>query len=66
MLQSSSRGGVCLVPGGSAWSGGISLARGVLPAGGVCLPGLGGGGFYLPGGLPGLGGVLPARGVESG
>ena len=52
MLQSSSRGGclpgprgVCLVPGGSAWSGGI------LPAGGVSLPG----GFSLPRG----GGCLP-------
>ena len=42
-------GEVCLVWGGSAWSGG----------GGVCLvPG----GVSDPGGLPGLGGALPGRG----
>ena len=50
-------GGVCLVPGGSAWSGGgFSLVWGVLPGPGGVLPGPGG--FSLVRGvLPGPGGV---------
>ena len=58
-------GGVCLVPGGSAWSGGESAwSQGGLPGlGGVVSAWSWAGVCLVPGGgLPGRGGCLPGRG----